>query len=74
MLKIKPEYLSKDGRREFVVLSVEDFDKIKEALEDADDLRNLREAKRKNAKHPYFTLEETEQMLKQRRTKRAVNA
>ena len=74
MLKIKPEYLSKDGRREFVVLSVEDFDKIKEALEDADDLRNLREAKRKNAKLPYFTLEETEQMLKQRRTKRAVNA
>jgi len=29
MLKIKPEYLSKDGRREFVVLSMEDFEKSK---------------------------------------------
>jgi len=55
MLKIKPEYLSKRGRREFVVLTVEDFDRMKEAIEDAEDLRLLRAATRKNAKAPYYT-------------------
>ena len=29
MLKVKPEYLSKRGRREFVVLTVEDFERMK---------------------------------------------
>ncbi len=39
MLKVKPEYLSKRGRRELVVLTVEDFQRIKAALDDAEDLR-----------------------------------
>ena len=44
MLKIKPEYLSKNGRPEFVVLTVEDYERMKQAMEDADDLRTLRQA------------------------------
>ena len=63
MLKVKPEYLSKRGRREFVVLTVEDFDRMKEAVEDAEDLRVLREATRRNAKAPYYTCEEVERRL-----------
>ena len=35
MLKVKPEYLSKHGKRQFVILTIEDFDRIKEALADA---------------------------------------
>ena len=55
MLKVKPEYLSKRGKREFVVLTIEDFDRMKEALEDARDLRDLRRATRANAGKPYHT-------------------
>jgi PHD/YefM family antitoxin component YafN of YafNO toxin-antitoxin module len=64
MLKIKPEYLSKRGRREFVVLTVEDFERMKEAIEDADGLRTLRAAKRRNARAPYYTAEEVEKRLR----------
>jgi len=64
MLKVKPEYLSKRGRREFVVLTVEDFDRMKEAVEDAEDLRTLRQAARKNAKAPYYTAIEVERRLR----------
>ena len=41
MLNVKPEYLTKRGRREFVVLTVEDFKKIQAELEDAADLKAL---------------------------------
>lgn len=42
---MKTQVLEKDGRKEFVVLSWEDFEKIKETLEDYNDLRELRKAK-----------------------------
>jgi hypothetical protein len=63
MLKIKPEYLSKRGRREFVILTVEDFARMQAAIEDADDLRTLRQATRKNVKAPYFTPAEVDRRL-----------
>ena len=70
MLKVKPEYLSKRGRREFVVLTVEDFDRMKEAIEDAHDLRVLRQATRRNAKAPYYTAEEVARRLGRRSTRK----
>jgi PHD/YefM family antitoxin component YafN of YafNO toxin-antitoxin module len=70
MLKVKPEYLSKRGRREFVVLTVEDFERMQAALEDAQDLRTLREATRKNAKAPYLTSEEVDRRLAPRSTRK----
>jgi PHD/YefM family antitoxin component YafN of YafNO toxin-antitoxin module len=63
MLKVKPEYLSKNGRREFVVLTVEDFDRMRTAVEDAEDLRTLRRATRRNAKATYYTAEEVARQL-----------
>ena len=63
MLKLKPEYLKKNGRNEFVVLTVEEFDQIKEALEDAEDSRILQEAKRRGAKSPTTTLVEMKRLL-----------
>jgi len=38
MQKLKPQYLSKNGRAEFVVLTVEDYERMKQALEEADGL------------------------------------
>ena len=69
-LKVKPEYLSKRGRREFVVLTVEDFDRMKEALEDAEDLRALRKATARNAKAAYYTPLQMERRLRARSTRK----
>ncbi len=66
MLKVKPEYLRKHGKAEFVVLTVEDFNRINEALEDARDLRDLRAATRKNARKPYLTAAQARRRLTHR--------
>ncbi len=63
MPKIKPEYLTKHGKRQFVILTVEDFDRMTAAIEDATDLRLLRTATRRNAKSPYFTSTEVDRRL-----------
>jgi PHD/YefM family antitoxin component YafN of YafNO toxin-antitoxin module len=72
MLKVKPEFLSKDGKRQFVILTIEDFDRMQEALEDARDLRELRQATRANTGKSYYTPAEVEQRVANRsaRTKR----
>jgi len=63
MLNVKPEYLSKGGKPQFVVLTVEDFNRINEALEDARDLRDLRQATSKNAGKPYLTPAQVQRRL-----------
>lgn len=69
MLKVKPEYLTKRGKREFVVLSMEDFNRMTGALEDAQDLRDLRQATSRNAGKPYYTPAEVDQRLTRRKRK-----
>ena len=69
MLKVKPEFLSKHGKRQFVVLTIEDFNRIKEALDDAQDLRDLRQATRINTGKPYYTPAEVERRLANRSTR-----
>ena len=46
MLKLHPEILSKNGRKQFVVLPYEEFLTVQERLADADDVLELRQAKR----------------------------
>lgn len=46
MLKLHPEILSKNGRKQFAVLPYEEFLAVQERLADADDLLELRKAKR----------------------------
>lgn len=74
MLKVKPEYLSKRGRREFVVLTVEDFERMKQAIEDAQDLLDLRRATRRNAKSRYYSSTEVDRRLQAQHTDRKKNA
>ena len=68
MLKLKPEYLTKNGRREFVVLTVEQYEKLTEAVEDAQDLKALRTARTRNAGKPTYTLAQVKQDLARRRS------
>jgi PHD/YefM family antitoxin component YafN of YafNO toxin-antitoxin module len=50
MLKIKPEIWTKSGGEQFVVLSLADFEKMLEAIEEAGLSRILREANRKEGR------------------------
>ena len=45
---MKHQVLEKHGKKEFVVLSWEDYRKMQELLEDYDDLRELRKAKQES--------------------------
>ncbi len=58
MIEIKPQILEKEGRKEFVVLTYEDFLKLQEALEDYEDLQMLREAKEVEKDAPTISHEE----------------
>ena len=48
MTKLKPEFLKKNGRTEFVVLTAEDYAAFQEMIEDARDVLVLRAARAQN--------------------------
>jgi PHD/YefM family antitoxin component YafN of YafNO toxin-antitoxin module len=64
MVKLHPEILKKNGKNEFVVLPYDEFLRLKDALEDAEDLRDLRSAKRREGSARAVPIE---QLLSQRR-------
>jgi PHD/YefM family antitoxin component YafN of YafNO toxin-antitoxin module len=63
MLKIKPEIWTRNGGEQFVVLSMRDFERVQELIEDAGLSRILRQAKRKNAHSTTFSTEEVKRRL-----------
>ncbi|HEC96835.1 MAG TPA: type II toxin-antitoxin system Phd/YefM family antitoxin [Nitrospirae bacterium] len=63
MITIRPKILEKDGKKEFVVLTYEDFIKIQEELEDYEDLKVLREAKQEEANASTVDLKEAKKEL-----------
>jgi hypothetical protein len=62
MLKLKPEFWTKGGKR-FVMLSEEDFEKVQELIEDAGLSRILKESKRRQADAPTISLNEMKRRL-----------
>jgi PHD/YefM family antitoxin component YafN of YafNO toxin-antitoxin module len=58
MIKIRPTIIEKNKKKEFVVLPYEDFLKIQEELEDYEDLKMLRRAKRHEGKAPAIELKD----------------
>ena len=63
MVTIKPKILEKNGKKEFVVLTYEEFMKIQEALEDYEDLKELREAKQEEVNAPTIDLKTAKKEL-----------
>jgi uncharacterized protein YgfB (UPF0149 family) len=63
MIELHPEFLTKNGKKEFAVLTYEEFMKIQEILEDLEDLQDLRKAKEEEKDSPSYSLEEVKQML-----------
>ncbi|NOX61036.1 MAG: type II toxin-antitoxin system Phd/YefM family antitoxin [Chloroflexi bacterium] len=60
---MKAQIFEKDGRKEFVVLTYEDFLKIQEALEMYEDLRALRKAKQEEGEAPTVSFDQAKELL-----------
>jgi hypothetical protein len=63
MLKLHPEILRKNGKKEFVVLPYEEFLALQERLSDAEDLLELRKAKRREGAKKSIPLAKVKQKL-----------
>jgi hypothetical protein len=63
MIKIHPEYLVKNGTKEYAILSYEEFAKLKEYIEDLEDLVDLRKAKEKEKDKPAISFEKVKESL-----------
>jgi hypothetical protein len=63
MIELHPEFITKNGQKEFAVLPYEEFLKIQELLEDLEDLRDLREAKQAEKDSSSISLSDVRKML-----------
>ena len=68
MIELHPEFLIKNGKKEFAVLTYEEFIKIKEILEDLEDLEDLIQAKEEEKAIEVLLRIETEADLLQNKT------
>ncbi|MGB3203472.1 MAG: type II toxin-antitoxin system Phd/YefM family antitoxin [Crinalium sp.] len=64
MIELHPEFITKNGQKEFAVLPYEEFLEIKELLEDLEDLKDLREAKQEEKNSPSVSLNNVKNMFK----------
>ncbi|WP_031387597.1 hypothetical protein [Desulfonatronum thiodismutans] len=56
MITLNPSILEHDGKKAFVVLPYEEFQKVREELEDYEDLKDLRAAKTEEMNAPVTLL------------------
>jgi hypothetical protein len=59
-IELHPEFLTKNGRREFAVLRYEEFVELEEWLRDTSDLLEIREKRTTAPEEPNIPLEEVE--------------
>ena len=63
MIDLHPEFITKNGQKEFAVIPYEEFLKLQEILEDMEDLRDLKLAEEQDKNSPDYSLEEVKKML-----------
>lgn len=63
MIPLHPEFLTKNGKREFAVLPYDEYLALREYLEDAEDLRDLREVRSEDGAAPSVSLSEVKKQL-----------
>lgn len=62
-MELHPEFLTKDGKRQFAVLPYEEFLVLQELLDDMEDLMDLRAAKQDEIDRPTTSLADVKQSL-----------
>lgn len=63
MISLTPEFITKKGKKEFVVLPYEEFEALQDYLETLEDLLDLRKAKQEEAESSTISLEQAKQHL-----------
>lgn len=63
MIDLNPEFLTKNGQKEFAVIPYEEFIKLQEFLEDLEDLQDLRKSKEEYKDSPNISFEEVKKMF-----------
>ena len=74
MLKLKPQFVRKNGKTQFVILTARDFSAIEELIEDALDIRILAQARREDDGSPGISLEELKRRLGMKKKPRKARA
>jgi hypothetical protein len=72
-MNLHPQIIEKDGKKEFVVLPYEEFLRIQEALEDFDDLKELRKEKEFARAEPTKRLDDVTREMKLNWNSRTAN-
>jgi hypothetical protein len=67
MIELHPEIIEKDGKKQLVVLTYEEFLAIEEALAEKDDLTELRAAKKEEGEAPSIPLKQVIEELELRK-------
>lgn len=62
-IELHPEFLSKNGKKEFVILPYEEYELLQEALEDLEDLKLLRAAKAESMNEKNISIDEVKKDL-----------
>ena len=63
MIPLHPQFVTKNGKKEFAVIPYEEFAALQALIADMEDLMNLRAAKKADADRPYVALAEVKKML-----------
>lgn len=62
-IELHPEFLTKNGEREFAVLPYVEYQALQEWLEDIEDILDLRDAREEDAGKPNMTLDQVKKEL-----------
>lgn len=65
MITLHPEFLNRQGKPEFAVLPIEEFNLLQDYLEQMEDLLELRQAKQAEGDAPSIGLEKMRMQLAQ---------
>ena len=57
-MELHPQILKKEGKQEFVILPIEEYQLLMELVHDYEDLRDLREAKEESKDQESVSLEQ----------------
>jgi PHD/YefM family antitoxin component YafN of YafNO toxin-antitoxin module len=63
MIQLHPEFITKNGKKEFAVIPYEEFEALQELIADMEDSIDLRAAKAEEADRPSVSLAEVKKQL-----------
>jgi len=63
MIPLHPEFITKNGKKEFAVIPYKEFEALQELIADMEDLMDLRTAKEEYANQPSVLLADVKKML-----------